>query len=380
MPRDVHTRVVELTPAGRGAVATVLVEGPRARELVGRFFHSASGRKLDEAKRGRILFGRWQAANDDETAGEELVICPTSEQTVEVHCHGGRAAVRRVVDALSEAGGQVMGWPDWLSDHEPSLFSAEARIALAEATTRRTSLILLDQYHGALQREVRAINALVAEGELGQAVKRLEKLLERATWGQHLTRPWRVVLAGHPNVGKSSLINALVGYERAIVTPVAGTTRDVVTAAAALDGWPVELADTAGLRTARDDVEAAGVERAHEQIEAADLLLLVFDRSKPWSGEDCQLAERYPQAVVIHNKSDLKQNDAGRPEGEPLSATTNTGVDALIATIVDRLVPAVPSQGAAVPFTERQVSVLEQARSALVAGHPDAAREVLDSP
>ena len=365
MPHDEPTRIVELTPPGRGAVASVLVEGPQARELVGQFFHSASGRKLDEVVFGRVLFGRWQVVNGDRSPGEELIVCPTGKQSVEVHCHGGRAAVRRVVDALVAVGGKVMDWPAWLSEHEPAPFSAEARLALAEATTRRTALILLDQFHGALEREVRAIDEWVATGELRKAGQRLGELLERAPLGRHLTRPWRVVLAGRPNVGKSSLINALLGYERAIVTPAPGTTRDVVTAAAALDGWPVELADTAGLRAARDEVEAAGVERAREQVEAADVLLLVFDRSRPWCADDRQLADRYPHAIVIHNKSDLLAHDEGRPEGLTVSATNAQGIEALIAAVVDRLVPDVPSQGAAVPFTERQIERLEKTQSAI---------------
>ena len=377
MSHEVQTRIVELTPPGRGAVASVLVEGPRARELVGRFFHSASGRTLDEVARGRILFGRWRDADGDETPGEELIVCSTGEKTVEVHCHGGRAAVRRVVDALTECGGEMMDWPAWLIDREPSRFSAEARIAMADATTRRTALILLDQYHGALERKVRAIDELVDEGALGKAGKRLGELLAWAPLGRHFTRPWRVVLAGRPNVGKSSLINALLGYERAIVTPVAGTTRDVVTAPAALDGWPVELADTAGLRAARDEVEAAGVARAREQAETADLLLLVFDRSEPWSAEDRQLADRYPQAIVMHNKSDLTARDEDRPDGLMVSATKAEGIEALIAAVVGRLVPVVPAPGAAVPFTERQIECFKQARSALAAGQPRAARECL---
>ena len=109
-------------------------------------------------------------------------------------------------------------------------------------------------------------------------------LLARADLGRHLVRPWSVVLAGPVNVGKSSLINALAGYGRSIVHHAPGTTRDAVTAATAIDGWPVELCDTAGLRPAATPVERAGIERAQERLAQADLAVLVFDRERALVG------------------------------------------------------------------------------------------------
>ena len=128
--------------------------------------------------------------------------------------------------------------------------------------------------------------------------ERIDALLARERLGRHLTRPWSVVLAGRTNVGKSSLMNALAGYGRAIVHHAPGTTRDAVALATAIDGWPVELCDTAGLRAADDAVERAGIERARQRLAQADLVVLVADRSVPWSAEDQALADQWPARRV----------------------------------------------------------------------------------
>jgi tRNA modification GTPase len=139
---------------------------------------------------------------------------------------------------------------------------------------------------------------------LPAATARVERLSALAEVGSHLTHPWRIVLAGRPNVGKSSLINALVGFERALVHATPGTTRDLVTAASAIDGWPVELIDTAGLRSTGDALEAAGIRLAEGQMAAADLVVLVFDASSRGDVDQQQLATRWPEALTVYNKCD----------------------------------------------------------------------------
>ncbi len=176
-----------------------------------------------------------------------------------------------------------------------------------------------------------------------------------------------VVLAGPPNVGKSSLINALVGYPRAIVHDAPGTTRDLVTAPAALAGWPVELTDTAGLRLTDDPLEAAGVELAQARLSSADTIVLVFDIRQPWDETAKRLTARWPAAIVVHNKSDLAAPGLDwRPEGICTSATTGHGLGELERAIVEHLVPVEPSAGMAVPFAGRQVECLQHIAAALV--------------
>ena len=295
----VPMRIVQLTPPGRGAVATVLVEGPDARQQVDGQFRSPRGTPLGSCPVERLVYGRFGPP-----PGEEVVIHCHSGQSVEIHCHGGDAAVTRIVRLLERTGSTPVSWRAWAPSHHDDPIAAAAHLALADARTERTAAILLDQYQGALRRAWAEVRTALALDDAVQA----RALLERswpAPVGRHLVEPWRVVLAGEPNVGKSSLINALLGYPRTIVHSAPGTTRDVVTAIAAVDGWPLTFCDTAGLRQGRHPLEQAGIDKAQQQLAAADLVLLVFDISRPWSESDESLRRRFPTAMVVHNKSDL---------------------------------------------------------------------------
>ena len=241
------TCAVRLTPLGRGAVATVLVAGPRAIDCTAALFSPRSGRALQFDDPGAIRFGCW-----GESPGEEVVVAALGPALVEVHCHGGTAAPQAVLDSLAALGCEQLDWQAWLEATDTELVRAEAWTALAAARTERTAAILLDQYQGAIELACGEIAARLAAGDSTSAGALLAELLDRARIGRHLTEPFSVVLAGLPNVGKSSLINALVGYQRAIVHDAPGTTRDIVTAPASFAGWPVELADTAGLRRTGD--------------------------------------------------------------------------------------------------------------------------------
>jgi tRNA modification GTPase len=346
-----------LTPLGRGAVATVSVRGPGAVAAVGRRFQAASGRSFDRAvSPGSVLVGRFRAG----PTAEDLVVGLVGEEEVEVHCHGGVAAVEAVVEALVAEGCRPIATAAWSDRTERNSIAAAARLALAEARTERTAAILLDQYAGALEGALRRILGDLQAGDTQSAAASIDRLLAWKDLGLHLTRSWRIAIAGRPNVGKSSLINALVGYERAIVFDQPGTTRDVLLAAAAFEGWPVELADTAGLRAAESQIEASGVERAQAQISTADLVIYVLDASAPWNAAAEQLGEIAPtRLIVVHNKCDLAPPPGdGRPAGVALSAKTGLGLPRLIATLASRLVLQPPPPGAAIPFTLEQIEVL----------------------
>jgi tRNA modification GTPase len=341
-----------LTPPGRGAVAVIAVEGKLALAVVEKNFQAKS-KGLAERALNSIAYGRWGAE-----PAEDVVVCRRNERLIEIHCHGGVAAVSRILGDLTAAGEATETWQASIARHEASAIRAAARVALAQAVTERTAMILLDQYHGALENAVESVLNDLGRNQLDAAKDQLDAILNYASLGLHLTQPWKVVIAGPPNVGKSSLINALLGYERAIVFDQPGTTRDVVTAHTALDGWPVQLADTAGLRASDDELESAGVERAIAQAAAAECLLLVFDASDTWVAENDRLIESWPRALVVHNKCDLI---APTVEGLRVSALTGAGIPELIQAIVERLVPAVPRPGKAVPFAAAQVDALRTA-------------------
>jgi tRNA modification GTPase len=190
--------------------------------------------------------------------------------------------------------------------------------------------------------------------------------------GRHLTEPYRVVVAGLPNVGKSSLLNALAGYQRSVVAPMPGTTRDVVTVRLAVDGWPIELADTAGLRAEADDLEAAGIEQAREAAAHADLCLWVLDPSTQPPGH----VENSRTVIRVINKMDLRPAwdlDAV-PDAVRVSAVTGAGLANLCAAMAHRLVPEPPSPGTAVPFTPRLCDLVEEADCQLTLANVAAAR------
>ena len=172
------------------------------------------------------------------------------------------------------------------------------------------------------------------------------------------------MIAGRPNVGKSSLINALLGYQRSIVYDQPGTTRDVVTATTAIDGWPVQLIDTAGLRDSADTIEAEGVKRARDQMSSADLLLQVSDLSQPW--QEPAAYDEPPPRLWIHNKADLPRHDGlPRPDGLEVSAEKGMGLASLIELVSRNLVPLPPDPGEAVPFLPQQITALRAARHLL---------------
>jgi tRNA modification GTPase len=277
---------------------------------------------------------------------------------------------------LAAAGCRTANWRDSLEELESDPIRRAALGPLAAAATLRTAAILLDQYQGALADALGTVSADLAAGRMGQAIGRLDTLLARAGAGNHLVAPFRVVLAGAPNVGKSSLMNKIMGYDRAIVLPTPGTTRDSISAQTAIDGWPVELIDTAGLRDASDPLEQEGVARTRHALAAADLVVWVVDGGRCRSGEDREVASVHPDALWVYNKSDVAAT-APRPPGIWTSALTGDGVDALLAAVASRLVPNPPAPGEAVPFAEDQIAVLVECRAAVERGDAPAATKQL---
>ena len=374
---DERITVARLTAAGRSAVATLLLEGPGAAQLLDGLF-SAKNAPSGLSPGERLFVGRFQDHGQGSRLGEEIVVRCRSERCVELHCHGGSASIERIESILVAHGCEPVDWKDRADSrhdggHDDPIRAA-ARLALAKVETARTAAVLLDQYQGALRREIESILASLAAKDAPAATKKIKAILAWADLGRHLVEPWRVVLAGRPNVGKSTLINALVGYGRAIVHHVPGTTRDVLTAATAVEGWPVLLADTAGLRSTDHPIERAGVRLAEEQLEAADLVLLVFDASEQWSDEDRQLCRRRPSALIVHSKIDLADESRlfiapqDRPPGIATSGLAGVdtsglgrGITQLAAAIGRRLVAESPPPMSAVPFTKPQIAALQAA-------------------
>ncbi len=364
-----------LTPEARGAIASVLVEGAQATSIVESLFFAANGRPLALQSLGRIVLGRWRSRE----SGEELIVCRRDSRRIEIHCHGGQAAAAAIIGALVSAGCQPIDWREWTVSGAADPIAAAALVELSSAATERAAAILLDQSNGALSAALdQAVHHLDDNDKLA-ARRVLDRLLALAPLGCHLTQPWRVVIAGPPNAGKSTLINALLGYRRAIVHQTPGTTRDVVTGQAAFDGWPVELADTAGLRASADELETQGIRLAESRMQQADLVVLVFDGSVARSAEDWRLMSDWPSAIVVYNKHDLPSHESAASDRETIftSALHDEGIDELGRTISRRLVPLVPSPGEGVPFTAVQARRLAEIRDFIDADRVAMARQRL---
>jgi tRNA modification GTPase len=370
-----------LTAEGRGAIAVVRVWGAGAIDLVSDVFRPNGPVLVRGLRRGALRLGRVGVGLGDEVVGALL---ETAIPAIELQCHGGQAAVSLVLDALEHAGAERRDrWEipglDFPCGDE---LAAQALDDISRAPTVRTAEILLDQAQGALREELTRLAELVQMDPL-TARAGLDALIVRGALGLRLLSGWKVVIAGRPNVGKSRLLNALCGFHRAIVDSAPGTTRDVVGFRTALEGWPVELADTAGLRATADAIEHLGVERSRQELARADLVVIVLDRSESLQPIDRELIAAAARTLVVANKCDLPaywQVDAaglGVDEVVTISAERGDGLDELVAAISKRLVPDPPPLRQAVPFRRVQLEVLETVRDDLSAARTTAATKSL---
>jgi len=361
------------TPPGRGGVAVIRVSGPEAFAIA----TALTGRSVTRARAGRFFHASLGGVDD----GLVLVFAAphsyTGEDVVEFQGHGGSVAPRRVLEACLAAGARLARRGEFTEraflNGKLDLAEAEAVIDLVDARTARAADEALARLSGrqsapfarlyaqALDLSARAEHALdFSEDELPPdffatlAADRvaldaaLATALATAREGRLLREGALVVLAGAPNAGKSSLMNALLGTGRVLVSDTAGTTRDSIEEGLDVAGWPVRLVDTAGLRAADDAVEAAGVARAEKLIAAADVVLAL----------DCDI----PGALRLHAKCDL-----GPGEGLNVSSRTGEGLDALKTALAARLA-ALAARGdeeTGADVTTRQRGFLERARDAL---------------
>lgn len=329
------------TAPGESAIAIVRLSGPNTYPLADRLFRGTpplpSARSAGTFFRGQVIHPETGETLDD--ALMLLFRAPhsyTGEDAVEIHCHGGSQPARRVLEALFAAGARQAEPGEFTKraflNDKLDLTQAEAVLDLIQARSERAARLATAQLDNALGHEIRTLYetllALCADieamldfpdDELPQSVPQelsarippitagIQALLD--TWHEgHLLREGaRVVIAGAPNVGKSTLLNLLAGRDRAIVSPHPGTTRDTIEEFITLNGYPMHLIDTAGLRDAPGEIEQEGIRRAHHALSQADLTLCLIDASQPLSQAEIDFISSHdPQKlVVIGTKTDL---------------------------------------------------------------------------
>jgi len=394
------------TPLGEGGLAVLRVSGPKALAVADKVFVPVgkSAQKPSAAASHTVHYGRIE--RDGRFVDEVLVAvlrAPrtfTREDTVEISCHGGLLPAKLVLDALLAAGARPA---------EPGEFTQRAflngRIDLAQAEAvadlihARTELALAaagEQLAGKLSQRINQLrddlvktlahieahidfpDEDIAPDTRGQLLTRLERgvafmdeLLRTANEGQVLRRGIRAAIIGRPNAGKSSLLNQLLGHDRAIVSPVAGTTRDTIEETANIRGLPVVFVDTAGLRESRDDIEREGIRRTRAMVAKAELVLHVLDATEPMSAEDEQfLAELGgKKRIVVLNKSDLVQADCYKTlkQAIAVSCLTGSGLEALKDAIKETVwAGEIHAEMLQVAINSRHQDALQRARAATV--------------
>ncbi len=395
------------TAQAPAAIGVVRISGPRAREIAGKVFRSAHGKTLNDIRGYRALFGHVQDENG-EWIDEAIALnfrAPasfTGEDVVELSCHGGLYITRRLLRAVLNAGAAPAGPGEFTRraflNGKMGLTEAESVMQMVSARGEQAAKAALAGHSGALEKKIRSvresltkiaahlsawadypeddISGVTAEGlkkSLQDVRNKLVSLLKQFESGRALREGVDTVIAGTPNVGKSTLMNLLSGWERSIVTQVAGTTRDVVEDTVLFGGVPLRLADTAGLCQTEDPVEIAGVKRAVDRIRSAQLVLAVFDASRPLREADKKFAEEIKNSVCVAviNKADLPQKidkeyiQSRFKHTVEISASSGTGLELLKNAVLDVLGAADfdPSQG--VLYTERQRDAASNAEKSL---------------
>lgn len=395
-----------MAPSGIGIVR---ISGPEAVAVADRLYRGKKKeKKLADMKSHTIHYG-W-IVEQEQVLDEVLVMLMrgphsyTGEDTVEIDCHGGVLAVKRVLEAVLHAGARIADPGEFTKraflNGRIDLSQAEAVMDVISAKSEYALQSSVSQLQGSVRRAVKEIREKLLyeiafiesalddpehisldgypeklEGIVQEEKRQIEKLLKSADDGKMLQEGIKTVILGKPNAGKSSLLNLLVGEEKAIVTDIAGTTRDVLEEQISLGGISLRMLDTAGIRSTADKVEQIGVERAKEHAKNADLILYVVDASVPLDENDGQIMEllKGRKTILLLNKSDLetvisKEALTARIDAPVLniSAREETGLAELEALIKEMFFQGEISFNDEVYITNmRQKRALEEALESL---------------
>ena len=400
-PND--TIVAIATPPGQGAIGVIRLSGAKAPQIARRLFHSSKS-GFAEFKPYRLHHGQLRDEKGNFLDEALVAFMPgpgsfTGEDVVELQCHGGGAILRRVVEECLAAGARLAEAGEFSKraflNSRLDLTQAEAIMELVGAPTAVAVGLAGSKLEGLLARRIGELRAgletlrvqlcvavdfpedeveCLAPGDLARGVAEIRESMTELADNYDRGRCWRdgalVVLAGQVNAGKSSLMNAILGINRAIVTDIPGTTRDYLEESVQIDGLPVRLVDTAGLRAALDSVELMGIERSRELLARADLVLLVIDSELGPGAEDLDLARETKNLLVVANKMDLVAGDPAWIKESPwkdmelcrLCAKHGQGIAGLLDAIRRMVASAgAPESGTLVPNLRQHTALVRAA-------------------
>ena len=398
-----NTTIAAISTAQASAgISVIRISGDDAIAIAQKVFHSKSGKQLNEMKVYTCALG--EAYSSGEVIDECIATvfrAPhsyTGEDVVELSCHGGVYITAQVLRAVYDAGAQVAQAGEFTKraflNGKLDLMEAESVMDIISSRSKASAKAALSVKEGALSRRINKIKDIlldlaahlnawadypeedipaVEDNTLSDNLKAvaasLNIILKDYDNGRLLKNGINTVIAGKPNVGKSTLMNLLAGYDKSIVTSVAGTTRDVVEESVNLDDVILNLSDTAGIHTTNDEIESIGVNKAKDRVNAAALILCVFDCSKPLDDEDREIIRMVSDtnAIAILNKDDLPrqldENEIRKAFGEiiPMSAKKAEGVKELIAAIKRVCEIGDINAADALIYNERQRSLVNKA-------------------
>ncbi len=331
------------TAVGEAGIGIVRLSGKDSIEIANKIFKGSKVEELKKAENRKLTYGHIFDPENKEIIDEVLIAYMkepytyTRENMVEIYCHGGIISVRKILEIVLENGARLAEPGEFTKraflNGRLDLAQSEAVIDLIRAKTDKSFQVSLNQLEGNLSKKIREIRGILLEmlahinasidfseeddiddiayGQLEDKARivrdEIERLLKTADRGKILRDGLNTVILGKPNVGKSSLLNSILRENRAIVTDIPGTTRDIIEEYVNIDGIPLKIIDTAGIRTTDDIVEKIGVDRAIDMVEKADLIIAVFDISSELTEEDFEIIEivKNKNAIVLLNKSDL---------------------------------------------------------------------------
>lgn len=330
------------TAIGEAGIGIVRISGNKALDIGNNIFKGNKVLELNELNSRKLIYGHIVDKKEDKVIDEVLISymkAPstyTREDMVEIYCHGGIISVKKILELILNNGGRLAEPGEFTKraflNGRLDLSQSEAVMDMIRAKTDKSFETSLDQLEGSLSKKIREIRnillGMIAHVEAsidypdedleeityeelenhGNKVKEeIEKLLSTADRGKILRDGLNTVILGKPNVGKSSLLNAILRENRAIVTDIPGTTRDIIEEYVNIDGIPLRIIDTAGIRDTKDLVEQIGVDRARETVRDADLVIAVFDASIDLSEEDYEIIDliKDKKSIIIINKTDL---------------------------------------------------------------------------
>ena len=341
---DIDTIAAIATPPGEGGIGIIRISGDKSLEIADKLFKSPRKLKLSDLEEKKLNYGHIFDRKSGKMVDEVLAVYMlspktyTQEDLVEIHCHGGVISVRRILELVLSCGARLAERGEFTKraflNGRIDLSQAEAVIDLIKAKNESNFDMSLNQLGGSLSREVTIIRDLILDmlahievsidfsehdvettphAELLEkaelVLENIERLLNTVDTGRIVKNGIKTVILGKPNVGKSSLMNRLIGDDRAIVTDIPGTTRDIIEEYININGIPLNIIDTAGIRETEDLVEQIGIDKAKSALEDSDLCIAIFDSSRMLEDEDIEIVNliKDKKAIVLLNKTDLNQ-------------------------------------------------------------------------